>query len=226
MHTVGLQIDDVAWTMGCTETIGYASQYGEVVFNPLALNYTITIDREGVLPSYVISRVTGAVMFNFPTSRHNIKDGYWENISPTQNGYLTLKGTSAPVARVFAVEKLPMADGSYIRVVVAPAVRVLNSSITNSGSTTNYVRMYLPILGVGETPRLSKSITLTGESLDALTISDVVGINVAVSFQDGSDFDSEFFNFPFDSENVSLPSGDVVLELYLSEVSVGFGINY
>jgi len=226
MHTVGLQIDDVAWTMGRTETIVYASQYGEVVFNPLALNYTITVDRDGALPSYNISRVTGAVMFNFPTSRYTLNDGYWENISPAQNGYLTLKGTSAPVARIFAVEKVPMADGSYIRVVVAPAVRVLNSSITTSGSKTNYVRMYLPVLSAGEAPRLSESITLTGESLDALTISDVVGINVTVSFQDGSDFDSAFFNFPFDSEDVSIPSGDVILELYLSEVSVGFGINY
>ena len=228
MQTVGLQIDDVAWTTGRTETTKYASQYGEVVFEPLVLSYTVTVERNEAFYKNFTSD-TGALMFNLPTSRYSITNNYWENIFPDQNESLTLKGTSAPVARVFAVEKLPMADGSYIRVVVAPAVRVLFSLINTSFSSTSYVKIYLPVLSPGESPRLSKSITLTGDSFTANTVDSVTAINVSVDFpreDSPENFDSIFFNFPFDSEDISVPSGDVVLELYLSEVSVGFGLNY
>jgi len=230
MHTVGLQIDDVAWTVGRTETIRYASQYGEVVLKPSILNYTVTVG-DGV-NVYNFSTLTGALLFNLPTSRHSITNGYWENIFPSQNESLTLKGTSAPVVRVFAVERMPMSDGSYIRVVVAPSVRVLYSSI-NSSENTYYIRMYLPVLTAGEAPRLSQSITLTGESFTANTVNNVMSINVTVGFPRGAspdNFDSDFFNFPYDDEDISLPPpgtyDNVVLELYLSEVSVDFGLNY
>jgi len=228
MHTVGLQIDDVAWTVGRTETIRYASQYGEVVLEPSILNYTVTVN-DGQ-EEYEFS--TGALMFNLPTSRHSITNGYWENIFPSQNESLTLKGTSAPVVRVFAVERMPMSDGSYIRVVVAPAVRVLNSSISTSSSSTYYIKMYLPVLTAGEAPRLSQSITLTGESFAANTVNDVESISVTVGFPKGAspeNFDSDFFNFPYNSEDIPVPTSgyaNVVLELYLSEVSVEFGLNY
>ena len=225
MQTVGLQIDDVAWTAGRTETINYGSQYGDIIFEQSALTYTITVER-GELDTVVVSNETGALMFVFPTSRYSISNDYFENIFPSQIDSLTLNGTSAPVARAFVVEKLPMDDGSYIRVVVVPSIRVFNSSIITIGGTTNYIRMYLPVLSPGESPRLSQSITLKGESVNALTLSDVTGITVDVSFEDGSVMDFAFSMFPFGTEeNLSLPSGDVVLELYLSEVSVGFGIN-
>jgi len=223
MHSVGLQIDDVAWTVGRTETISYASQYGEVVFAPSALTYNVTVNGETEL-----YEETGALMFNLPTSRYSIANNYTERIFPVQDDSLTLTGTSAPVARVFVVEKLPMADGSYIRVVVVPAVRVLYSNIT-TGATTHYIKMYLPVLSAGEAPRLSQSITLTGESLNAYTVNDVTSINVAVDFQEGSLFDFAFSTFPFDLEqdiSVDFGAGDVVLEFYLSEVSVDFGLNY
>jgi len=233
MHTAGLQIDDVAWTVGRTETIRYASQYGEVVFEPSVLTYTVSVN--GGSEQYEVS--TGALMFNLPTSRHSITNGYWENIFPSQNESLTLKGTSAPVVRVFAVERMPMSDGSYIRVVVAPAIRVLSSSINTSLSSTYYIKMYLPVLTAGEAPRLSQSITLTGDSFTANTVNNVMSINVTVGFPRGAspdNFDSDFFNFPYNSEILDVPSigtppsgyNNVVLELYLSEVSVDFGLNY
>jgi len=234
MHTAGLQIDDVAWTVGRTETVRYSSQYGEVVLKPSILNYTVSVG-DGV-NVYNFSTLTGALLFNLPTSRHSITNGYWENIFPSQNESLTLKGTSAPVVRVFAVERMPMSDGSYIRVVVAPSVRVLYSSI-NSSENTYYIRMYLPVLTAGEAPRLSQSITLTGESFAANTVNNVMSINVTVGFPRGAspdNFDSDFFNFPYNSEILDVPSigtppsgyNNVVLELYLSEVSVDFGLNY
>jgi len=167
-------------------------------------------------------------MFNLPTSRYSISDGHWQRMFPEEDSNLVLTGTSAPVARVFVVEKVPMPDGSYIRTVVAPAIRVLNSSITTSEESTCYVRMYLPVLSAGEAPRLSQSITLTGESLNATTINAVESINVSVGFpNEEAGFNETFFNFPAISQNVEIPSGfDVVLEFYLSEVSVDFGLNY
>ncbi len=230
MQTVGLQIDDVAWTVGRTETILYASQYGEVMFAPSALTYSVSVN-DGAPQQYE----TGALMFNLPTSRYSITNNYWERIFPDQDESLTLKGTSAPVARVFVVERLPMPDGSYIRVVVAPSIRVLYSSINTSISSTYYVRMYLPVLNAGEAPRLSQSFTLTGESLNAHTVNEVTRISVTVDFpSEGSGLDSVFFNFPDNSEELDVPSmgvlpseyDNVVLELYLSEVSVDFGLNY
>jgi hypothetical protein len=230
MHTVGLQIDDVAWTVGRTETIRYASEYGDIELEPSVLTYTVTVIADGV--THEFSNTTGALLFNLPTSRYSINNGYWERISPNQNESLTLTGTSAPIARVFAVERLPMADGSYIRVVVAPSIRVLYSSI-NSTESTCYVRMFLPVLSAGESPRLVKSITLTGTSVKAQTLDGVTSINIAVSFPKESspdNFDSDFFNFPYDSEELDLSAilseyKNVVLELYLSEVSVGFGVS-
>ena len=232
MHTAGLQIDDVAWTVGRTETIRYSSQYGEVVLEPLILTYTVSVESNGGPEQYEFS--TGALMFNLPTSRYTITNGYWQRISPDQNNSLTLKGTSAPVVRVFAVERMPMSDGSYIRVVVAPTVRVLYSSINTSVSSTYYIRMYLPVLAAGESPRLSQSITLTGESVEAHTINDVTSISVTVDFPreaSPENFDSDFFNFPYNSEDFDLSTivseyDNVVFELYLSEVLVEFGVNY
>jgi len=234
MQSVGLQIDDVAWTVGRTQTIRYASQYGDIEFESSVLTYNVSVVADGV--PYEFSNTTGALMFNLPTSRYSINDGYWAKIYPERDENLTLKGTSAPVARVFAVESTPMPDGKYIRVVTAPSIRVLYSSI-NSSDKTCYIRMYLPVLSVGESPRLSQSITLTGESVKAHTLNGVESVSVAVDFpKEGSGFTSAFFNFTdYDNpESLDIPSivippeegyTDVVLELYVSEVSVGFGVS-
>lgn len=229
MHTAGLQIDDVAWTVGRTETIRYASQYGDACLEPSVLNYVVSVEtNEG---THEFSNETAILLFKLPTSKYTVANNYWERISPSEDESLALLGTSAPVARVFAVEKLPMYDGDYIRVVVAPAIRVLFSSI-NASTSTYYVKMYLPVLKAGEAPRLSQSITLTGRSVEARTLNNVTSIDVSVSFpraDSPENFDSAFFNFPSESEEISVPSSgydNIVFELYLSEVSVEFGINY
>lgn len=228
MQTVGLQIDDVAWTTGRTETINYATQYGYVALEPSVLTYNVTVNGESELYN------TGILMFNMPTSRYSISDGYWERIFPDPDESLTLTGTSAPVTRVFAIERTPMPDGKYIRVVAAPSIRVLYSSI-NTSINTYYIRMYLPVLSAGESPRLSESITFTGESVDAYTLNGVSSVSVSVDFpQEGLDFDSAFFNFPELSQVIDVPAivsppsagyHNVIFELYLSEVSVGFGVS-
>ena len=44
MLTTGLQIDDVAWTIGRTQTVTYSSRFGHLKFQPLALNYSLALD--------------------------------------------------------------------------------------------------------------------------------------------------------------------------------------
>ncbi|MCW4021550.1 MAG: hypothetical protein ACOWW1_01440 [archaeon] len=235
MQSVGLQIDDVAWTAGRTETLTYATQYGDVEFEPGVITYNVSVVSDNVKHDFI--NTTGALMFNMPTYEFSISDDYWVKLypEPNQDTSLTLTGTSAPVARVFEVEQVPMLDGDYIRVVVAPAIRVLYSSI-NSSTNTRYVRMYLPVLTAGESPRLYQSITLTGESVTAKTLNRVASITVTVEFPDAAyGFDSDFFNFPAHRQVIDIPSivippeedkyANVVLELYLSEVSVGFGVS-
>jgi len=230
MQTMGLQIDDVAWTVGRTETLRYSSKYGDVALEPSALNYTVYVNRSGTYEFFASYKV-GVLLFNVPLSRYSMSNGYWERIFPSQEDTLTLKGTSAPVVRVFAVEKMPMYDGNYIRIAVAPAVRALFSTINSSSSSTYYVKLYLANLTQGETPRLSQSVTLTGKSVAANTINNVSSVRVTVSFPRGSppyNFDDFFFNFPSLSEVITIPPGysDRVLELYASEVMVDFGITY
>jgi len=230
MQTVGLTIDDVAWTVGRTETIRYSSRYGDITIESSTLNYTVYVETNGS-GTYNFSYKTGVLLFNIPTSKYSVTNGYWELIFPSKNDTLTLKGTSAPVVRVFAVEKLPMGDGNYIRVVVAPAIRFLNSTIMMAGSSTCYVKLYLPVLTLGSAPRKAQAVTLTGNSVNATTVSSVTKINVTVSFPKGNppeNFNASFFNFPSLSETITIPGGynDSVFEFYVGEVTVDFGINY
>lgn len=220
MQTVGLQIDDVAWVIGRTETVRYSSRYGDVAFES-ALNYTISI-KTGESETYqrLYSTTTGIICFNMPVSRYSVGDNYYELIYPSAEEGLLLKGASAPVARVFAVEKLLMGGKSFVRVVVAPTIRMLNLTVGD----TDYVRLYLPVLSEGNATKRYQSITLTGESVSKLGES-VTGIKVEVDFpllELG--FGDSFFHFSETTETISL-TGDTVVELYVGEVDVALGVH-
>jgi len=217
MQTVGLQIDDVAWVIGRTETVRYSSRYGDVAFES-ALNYTIYINTTTQLNQKLYTNITGILCFNMPVSRYSIGNDYYELIYPSVDEKLLLKGASAPIARVFAAEKLPMGSDSFVRVVTAPAIRMLNLTIGN----TRYIRLYLPVLLEGATPKRSQSITLTGESVSKVSES-VTGIKVEVSFPLAG-FDNSFFHFSETVETISL-SGETVVELYVGEVDVALGVH-
>ena len=231
MQTVGITIDDVAWTVGRTETIRYSSRYGDITIENLTLSYTISVDfynaTSGQDENRQFSRETGVLLFNVQTSKYSVTDGYHELIFPSEDDTLTLKGTSAPVARVFAVEKHD--TGSFIRVVVAPSIRFFNSTIAMSDSSTYYVKLYLPVLALGSAPRRTQAVTLTGDSFEAKTISGVTKINVTVSFPQENppkNIDASFFNFPSLSEEITIPGGydDSVFEFYVGEVTVDLGL--
>jgi len=221
MQTVGLQVDDVAWIVGRTQTIRYASRFGQVDFESLALNYTVYVNDDVFLTSYS----TGILLFNMPISKYSVSNNYSERVFPSSDRSFLQMGTSAPVSHVYEIEKVPMNDGNFIRVVVAPSIRMLNSSITTGGEQKNYFRFYLPILISGTRPYHSQSVTLAGSTVSANIEGDVNKIKIHVSFlKDSLGFDEDFFNFGSVDEEVNVPDGSII-EFYTGEVIVSLGLH-
>jgi hypothetical protein len=217
LQTLGLQIDDVAWTIGRTETIRYSGRDGGATYHA-ALNYTVYINTTLQANQKLYTNLTGIVSFNMPVSRYSLGNNYFQLFHPASSTSFLLDGASAPVTRIFGVEKLPMIDGNYLRVVCAPTIRMVHLSIAN----TSYVRLYLPLLGYGESPRLSQSITLTGNSVSKVA-GTVTGIRIEVGFPlEG--FDNSFFNFSKVSEAIALEE-ETILELFVGGVDVAFGVH-
>jgi hypothetical protein len=218
MQTLALQIDDVAWVIGQIETARYSGKYGDVAFTQ-ALNYTVYVNTTAESNKKFFADTTGAICFNMPISKYSIGNGYFELIYPSSHGGFLSSGTSAPVARTFATQRLPMADGDFIRVVVVPTIRMMKSSVGG----VEYLRLYLPILSEGDTPRHSQSVTLTGESITTKTMENVTSIKIELNFPIAG-FDNFFFHFPRTVESISSTNG-TVLELYVGAVDVALGVH-
>jgi type II secretory pathway pseudopilin PulG len=222
MQTVGLQIDDVAWTVGRTQTLRYSSSFGQVYFQSLALNYTVYVNN-GTGYVYLANYSSGVLLFNMPISSYNVGNNYYQNIFPSDNSFLD-QGTSAPVSHVFVTEKLPMNDGNFIRVVVAPTIRTLNSTISTATQTTNYFNFYLPILSTGISPGYSQSVTLASKSVSVMSQGGVNSVKIVVSFPKTTlGFDAGFFNFGSVTNVLNVPNGSIV-EFYTGEVNVSLGL--
>jgi hypothetical protein len=222
-QTLGLQIDDVAWTIGRTQTIRYASKYGQVNFESLGLTYTIYVNK-GAGYTYLANYSAGIILFNMPVSKYTLGNNYHEHILPSDGSFLQM-GTSAPISHVYIIEKLPMNDGSYIRIVIAPTVRMLNSTISTEGEVKNYFKFYLPVLSSGSHPRLSQSVTLTGKTVSVRTDGSINSVRVNVSYPKTSlGFDSSFFNFESVTEEANIPDGSII-EFYTGEVIVSLGLH-
>ena len=224
MLTTGLQIDDIAWTIGRTQTVRYSSQFGNMKFESAAVNYTFEVDT-GSGWEVLFSNVTGIILFNIPVSTYSVSNNYFERIMPSSNGSFLQQGPSAPVSYVFCVEKLPMIEGNYTRIVVVPSIRMLNSTIAGpQGPTaTNYTKFYLPSLMPAAThPHRSQSITMAGTDITKIVRSDVNKVRITVTFPDeGIGFDSGFFNFDHLSETITLDNS--VVEFYVGKVLVSLG---
>jgi hypothetical protein len=218
MQTTGLQLDDVSWTIGRTQTIRYASNYGQVNFEAPALNYTVFIDNNPIA-----SYTTGVLFFNMPTNKYNLGNNYYQRVFPANTSFLQT-GTSAPVSSVFVIEVVPMIDGNYIRIVVAPSIRMLNSTISSGNGTTNYYNFYLPLLQPGSSPRLSQSMTLQGTTVSAITKGVTNTIKIQVDFPKTSQgFNDQFFRFENQTETIQVPANSI-LQFYTSEVIVSLGL--
>jgi hypothetical protein len=224
MQTVGLQMDDVAWIIGRTQTIRYASKFGQVNFESLVLSYSVYVNKGGGYV-YLANYSAGILLFNMPTSKYSLGNNYHEPIFPSSDRSFLQKGTSAPVSNVYAIEKLPMNDGSYIRVVSAPTIRMLNSTISTSEETINYFKFYLPVLSAGTHPRNSQSVTLMGKTVSVKTDGGVNAVRITLSFPKASlGFGADFFNFDGTVEEVDVPDGSIV-EFYTGEVIVSLGLH-
>ena len=223
MLTTGLQVDDVAWTIGRTQTVRYSSKYGNVQFEPTVLNYTFEVTPSAGSPvNYTMA--TGIVMYNMPISEITYGNNYFERIFPSSDSFL-LDDSSAPVAHVFAVEKLPMADGSYTRVVVVPSIRMLSSTV----SGTSYVKFFLPTLNEGSNPHLSQSITLTGNDVNKVKVENVTQVRIIVAFP-SQEFTYDFFRFEpqvvtLNSTSSPIMPPNSVVELYVGTVLVSLGLH-
>ncbi|MGQ9550922.1 MAG: hypothetical protein ACUVUE_00710 [Candidatus Bathycorpusculaceae bacterium] len=223
MQTVGLQLDDVAWTIGRTQTIRYASKYGLVNFESVALTYSLEVNGSaGWQP--VLNSTTGIILFNMPVDKYTVGNNYFKRIFPSSTGSFLQQGPSAPVSHVFVIEKLPMRDGNYTRIVVAPSLRMLNSTITGT-EQKNYFKLYLPCLVRGSQPRASQSITVVGTDVARVVRSGVNAVRVSVTFpNEVLGYDSQFFNFENTVETFNVPNNSIV-ELYVGEVKVSLGLH-
>jgi hypothetical protein len=221
MQTVGLQIDDVAWIPGRVQTIRYASKYGHVNFENDTLTYSVYL-HDGTGYKFFANFTTGILLFNVPISSYTLGNDYYERVFPSSSSFLQ-KGTSASTSYVFVVEKLPMPDGSYIRIVVTPCIRVLNSTL----GATKYFRFFLPVLVSGKHPRFSQSVTLSGQSVSVKT-GTCNAVKITVNFPRGSfpkgGFNEDFFKFESTTEIFDVPDGSVV-EFYSGMVVVSLGLH-
>jgi hypothetical protein len=223
MYTTGIQIDDIAWTIGRTQTVRYSSQYGNVKFLSPAVNYTFEINTATGWET-LFSNTTGMILFNMPVSVYSISNNYFERIMPSSDGSFLQQGPSAPVSQVFCIEKLPMKEGNYTRIVAVPSIRMLNSTIEGpAAASTNYYKFYLPTLMQGNHKYLSQSITMTGNDITKIIRNHVNQVRISVTFpNDDSGFDTNFFNFDHTSETVTLLPNSVV-EFYVGKVVVTLG---
>jgi len=228
MQTTGLQIDDVAWMTGRTQTIVYTATYGSVEFLPQSLNYSMEINEGSGWQLVNLTLQTGIVLYNMPSNTYTLGKNYLDQLS--SNGSFLQEGPSAPVSDVYAIEKVPMSDGNFLRVAAVPSIRMLSTSV----GSQSYVEFYLPLLQSGTNLGLSQSVTLTGKSITQYVQSGVTAVRFNATFPLASNgFDSGFFPFKNTLSNngysvtVTLPNSgnsNSTVEMYVGDVSVSMGL--
>jgi hypothetical protein len=215
MQTTSLQIDDIAWTTGRTQTVSYSSRFSQVAFRNESLHYTVEVFTATSGWQIALSYTTGIILFNTPINQYSISSGYFERIFPHDNASFVQEGSSAAVSHVFVTEKLGLADGSYLRVVVAPAIRELSS-----GAGTNF---YLPKLIDGTNRYLSQSITLGGRNVSQYIYHNVTQVRFTLTFPHGlSGFDETFFKFA-DTTQTAVVDPNALVIFYLGQAAVSLG---
>jgi hypothetical protein len=227
MHAAGQQIDDIAWTIGRTQTVSYSSRYGTIKLQESAVDYTFKVHytSTNTWETLTVPGETGMILFNIPVDTYSMGKNYFERVPMGANSSFLLLGSSAPVTQVLCEEKIPMTDGSFTRIALVPTVRVLTSTITSSQNTnTSYLKFYLPVLESGKNLYLSQSITMTGDGISKITRSGVDQVTVSVSFPEAASlgFDSSFFNFKSNTITLNSPANSVV-EFYIGKVQVTIG---
>jgi hypothetical protein len=216
MRTTGQQIDDIAWTIGRTQTVSYSGKYGQVSFQPHVLTYTIEVHHPTTgwttLPK---TYTTGMILYNMPVRSYSMGNDFFVRVPNYASGSFVQSGSTAPIAQVFSIEKMPMNDGSYIRTVVVPTARMIGSN--------GFYKFYLPTLENGTHLFRSQSITMCGNDVSKVPENHVDQVRITVSFPKATEYlDNSFFNFKETIETISLPS-DSHVEFYVGNVVVTLG---
>jgi len=225
MQTAGQQIDDIAWTAGRTQTITFTSNYGNVKFQQVALDYTFQVHSTSGWQTLTLSGNTGIILYNMPVGSYSLGNGYFARFPlGADNSFLQTDSTS-PISQVICEQKLPMSDGSFNRIALVPTMRMISSNV---GSTSDF-KFYLPDLENGTNHYRSQSITLTGEGISKATQTGVDQVTITVSFPKASlGFNSSFFNFKNTTitlNNLSTPKLPInsMVEFYVGKVVVVIG---
>ena len=220
MQTTGQQMDDIAWTIGRTQTVTYTSRFGSIKIQPEALEYTMSVHTNSGWENLSLPGETGILLFNMPVDTFSMSNDYFERIPASANSSFLLAGSSVPVSQVICEEKLPMNDGNYLRIALIPTIRMLESDI--AGLQT--LKFYLPTLQSGDSQYYSQSLTLTGGGISRITCDQVDQVVISAEFPKAAElgFDESFFNFS--SNIVTLNDlSSAVVEFYVGEVQVSIG---
>ena len=221
MLTAGLQMDDIAWTIGRTQTITYSSKFGFLNYNESALIYNFQVYSSASGWLNFSAPATGVVLYNMPISSYSLGNNYFERVPFSANGSFLQSGSSAPVSQVFCEEKIYNNQTSYSQIAIVPTIRMLNSTIMGA-QPTSYFKFYLPYLvDGGMTFSSSPSITLTGENVTKIMDTNVNKVIITISPNIMSGFSSSFFNFAHTSETIIIPNS--VVEFYFGEVRITKG---
>jgi hypothetical protein len=226
MQTTGQQIDDIAWTVGRTQTVTYSSNYGNVKFQEVVLDYTFQVHTiSGGWETLNLNGETGMVLYNMPVGYYSLGSSYFERVPLDADNSFLQSDSTAPISQVICEVKTPMSDGSFNRIALIPTLRVLSSNV---GSTSS-LKFYLPDLESGTNHYRSQSITLTGDGISKITKTGVDQVIITVSFpQTSLGFDSSFFNFKSTTvtlDNLSTPKlpPNSLVEFYVGKVIVALG---
>ncbi len=218
MVTTGLQIDNVAWMIGRAQTIQYSSTYGDLIVLPNALTYTMQVNQgSGWVTAYTFQ--TGIILYNVPTKEYSLGNNYVKGLSSSNSSFLQV-GSAAPDTYVYSIEKVPMSDGNFLRIVVVPTIRMMTTQI----GSQSYAEFYMPTLVNGTSPGYSQSVTLVCKTVNQYVQSSVTQVQFTVSYPLASQgFNSGFF--PFQSSTVTRTLGSSsTVQVYAGEVSVSIGL--
>jgi type II secretory pathway pseudopilin PulG len=217
MQTAGQQVDDIAWTIGRTQTISYNNRYGQITFEQAAVTYTVEVHVGTQWQTMPVSIQSGIILYNMPVDSYKMDDGYFQRLPADANNSILQTGSAAPITQVFATEKLLMPSGNYLRVAVVPTMRVLDSA------STNCYKLYLPTLSNGTSHSYTQALTITGDGIQKTVKSGVDQIRITASFPSAAQgFDASFFNFHSVTETLATSANSLV-ELYVGDVQVRIG---
>lgn len=234
MKNIGLGIDDVAWHTGQMNTLQYSSQDAEIHLREGLIHYKIEVLRVGVGQTWnevneTKDTYSSVLFYDIPQTKYSLDNTYFEEILPGNMTNLIQNATTAPITRVFALQRPPRVDENYyVSVGVLPLIRCVPFNITigvgPTLTTSKYVKLYLANITQGDlTTANPRYITLTGGNVEASVIPNVRSIKVTVIFpKEAKRYNSAFFNFPETTQTLDFGPSGAEVELYLGTAKVGF----